>query len=87
MATPPILYDLLARLDRLEDLREDLQELALRGGVGDADELDEEGKILDEEVILAEMTALGVRTLGEVEERIAALNDQIDQLEAEEGGA
>jgi hypothetical protein len=81
---PTPLYDLLTQLDRLEDLREDLQELALRGGVGDDDELDEEGKVLDEEVILAEMAALGVRTLGDVEERIAQLNERIDHLE--EGG-
>ena len=74
MSTPPTIYEILTELDRLEDLREDLQEFALRGGVGDVDELDEEGKVLDEELILAEMTALGVRTLGEVEERIAALN-------------
>jgi hypothetical protein len=87
MPEPNPLYDLLTQLDRLEDLREDLQELALRGGVGDVEELDEEGKVLDEELILAEMTALGVRTLGEVEERIAALNEQIDHLEEGEGGA
>lgn len=84
MPDPTPLYDLLTQLDRLEDLREDLQELALRGGVGDDDELDEEGKVLDEEVILAEMAALGVRTLGDVEERIAQLNERIDHLE--EGG-
>jgi uncharacterized small protein (DUF1192 family) len=87
MSVPNPLYELLTQLDRLEDLREDLQELALRGGVGDDEELDEEGKVLDEELILAEMTALGVRTLGEVEERIAALNEQMDRLEEDEGGA
>ncbi len=85
MSTPSPLYDLLRQLDRLEDLREDLQELALRGGVGDNDELDEEGRALDEEAILAEMATLGVRTLGEVEARIAELNEQLDQLEADEG--
>ena len=87
MPEPNPLYDLLSQLDRLEDLREDLQELALRGGVGDVEELDEEGKVLDEEAILAEMAALGVRTLGEVEERIAQLNERIDHLEAGEEGA
>jgi adenylosuccinate lyase len=84
MSTPNPLYDLLTQLDRLEDLREDLQELALRGGVGDEEELEEEGKELDQEAILAEMTALGVKTLGEVEERIAQLNARLDHLE--EGG-
>lgn len=87
MSTPNPLYDLLTQLDRLEDLREDLQELALRGGVGDDEELDEDGRVLDQEAILAEMTALGVRTLGEVEERIAALNEQLDRQEEAEGGA
>ncbi len=87
MPEPKPLYELLTQLDRLEDLREDLQELALRGGVGDDEELEEEGKVLDEELILAEMTALGVRTLGEVEERIAVLNEQMDRLEESEGGA
>jgi uncharacterized small protein (DUF1192 family) len=87
MPEPTPLYDLLTELDRLEDLREDLQELALRGGVGDDEELDEEGRALDQEAILAEMTALGVRTLGEVEERIAALNARLDHLEVSgEGG-
>ena len=87
MPEPNPLYELLTQLDRLEDLREDLQELALRGGVGDDEELDEDGRVLDQEAILAEMTALGVRTLGEVEERIAALNEQMDRLEEGEGGA
>ena len=84
MSTPPTIYDLLTQLDRLEDLREDLQEFALRGGAAiDEDEDD----ALDEAAMLAEMQTVGVRTLGELEERIAALNEQLDQLEADEGGA
>ena len=84
MSTPPTLYDLLTELDRLEDLREDLQEFALRGGAT-IDEDDDD--VLDEAAMLAEMQAVGVRTLGDLEERIAALNEQLDQLEAGEGGA
>ena len=84
MSTPPTIYEILTELDRLEDLREDLQEFALRGGAT----LDEdEDDALDEAAMLAEMQAVGVRTLGDLEERIAALNEQLDQLEAAEGGA
>jgi uncharacterized small protein (DUF1192 family) len=84
MSTPPTIYEILTELDRLEDLREDLQEFALRGGATiDEDEDD----VLDEAAMLAEMQAVGVRTLGDLEERIAALNEQLDQLEADEGGA
>jgi uncharacterized small protein (DUF1192 family) len=84
MSTPPTIYEILTELDRLEDLREDLQEFALRGGAT----LDEgEDDALDEAAMLAEMQAVGVQTLGELEERIAALNEQLDQLEAAEGGA
>ena len=84
MSTPPTIYEILTELDRLEDLREDLQEFALRGGAAiDEDEDD----VLDEAAMLAEMQAVGVRTLGDLEERIAALNEQLDQLEAAEGGA
>ena len=84
MSTQPTIYEILTELDRLEDLREDLQEFALRGGATiDEDEDD----VLDEAAMLAEMQAVGVRTLGDLEERIAALNEQLDQLEADEGGA
>jgi hypothetical protein len=75
MPEPDPLYDILTLLDRLEDLREDLLELTLRGGAGDDEEL-------DEELIAEEMRALDVRTLGDVEARIAELNEQIDHLDA-----
>jgi len=80
MPEPNPLYDILTLLDRLEDLREDLLELTLRGGAGDEEEL-------DEELIAAEMRALNVRTMGDVEERIAELNEQIDHLDAAGDGA
>ena len=72
------LYDLLSMLDRLEDLREDLEELALNGrGVADADD-----------DLRQEIDLLGIRDLGDVERRIAELNAQVDLLggrEAAEG--
>ena len=80
MPEPNPLYDILSLLDRLEDLREDLLELTLRGGAGDEEEL-------DEALIAEEMRALNVRTLGEVEERLAELNEQIDRLDASGAGA
>ena len=81
------LYDLLRQLDRLEELREDLQEFALRGGAALEEDEEADADPLDEAALLAEMQTLGVKTLGEVEERIAELNERIDQLEAAEGGA
>ena len=80
MPEPNPLYEILTLLDRLEDLREDLLELTLRGGAGDEEEL-------DEELIAEEMRALKVRTLGDVEERIAELNAQIDRLDTAGDGA
>ena len=80
MPEPNPLYDILTLLDRLEDLREDLLELTLRGGVGDEEEL-------DEAMIAEEMRALNVRTLGDVEARLAELNEQIDHLDADGAGA
>ncbi len=80
MPEPNPLYEILTLLDRLEDLREDMLELTLRGGVGDEEEL-------DEELIAEEMRALKVRTLGDVEERIAELNAQIDRLDTAGDGA
>jgi len=77
MTTQAELYALLRQLDRLEELREDLLEIALRGGVS-ADELEED---IDENVILEEMAALGVKSLDEVEARIASLNAQLDEQE------
>ena len=64
------LYDLLSMLDRLEDLREDLEELALNGrGIADAaDDLRQEIDLLD------------IRDLDDVERRIAELNAQVDRL-------
>lgn len=64
------LYDLLSMLDRLEELREDLEALELGGrGLGDdgvAAELREEAAVL------------GLRTVADVERRIAELNAQVD---------
>ena len=64
------LYDLLSMLDRLEDLREDLEELALNGrGVADADD-----------DLRQEIDLLGIRDLDDVDRRIAELNAQVDRL-------
>ncbi len=64
------LYDLLSMLDRLEDLREDLEELALNGrGIVDADD-----------DLRKEIDLLGIRDLDDVERRIAELNAQVDRL-------
>jgi hypothetical protein len=73
------LYALIKRLDRLEELREDLQEIALRGGT----QGDEEDEIepLDQQAITAEMAALDIRTFDELERRIAELNAQLDARE------
>ena len=69
------LYDLLSMLDRLEDLREDLEELALNGhGLAGADD-----------DLRQEMELLGIRELPDVERRIAELNAQVDRYEG--GGA
>ena len=69
------LYDLLSMLDRLEDLREDLEELALNGrGVADADD-----------DLRQEIDLLGIRDLGDVDRRIAELNAQVDRLGGREG--
>ena len=69
------LYDLLSMLDRLEDLREDLEELALNGrGVADADD-----------DLRQEIELLGIRDLDDVDRRIAELNAQVDRLGGREG--
>ena len=69
------LYDLLSMLDRLEDLREDLEELALNGrGVADADD-----------DLRQEIDLLGIRDLDDVDRRIAELNAQVDRYEGREG--
>ncbi len=76
MADDKELYDLLSMLDRLEEVREDLQALEERGLA-----IDDEG--VDEE-LREEMVALGVRTIADVERRIAELNAQIDRQEEAE---
>ena len=64
------LYDLLSMLDRLEDLREDLEELALNGrGIADADD-----------DLRQEIDLLGIHDLDDVDRRIAELNAQVDRL-------
>ena len=69
------LYDLLSMLDRLEDLREDLEELALNGrGVADADD-----------DLRQEIDLLGIHDLDDVDRRIAELNAQVDRLGGREG--
>ncbi len=69
------LYDLLSMLDRLEDLREDLEELALNGrGVADAND-----------DLRQEIDLLGIRDLDDVDRRIAELNAQVDRLGGREG--
>jgi len=69
------LYDLLSMLDRLEDLREDLEELALNGrGIADADD-----------DLRQEIDLLGIRDLDDVDRRIAELNAQVDRLGGREG--
>jgi hypothetical protein len=77
MSTDAEIYALLRQLDRLEELREDLIEIALRGGVS-GEEVEED---IDEQVILQEMAALGVRSLEEVEQRMAELNARLDEHE------
>ena len=77
MTTESELYAMLRQLDRLEELREDLLEIALRGGVS-ADDLEED---IDEQVVLEEMAALGVTSLDEVERRMAELNARLDENE------
>lgn len=67
------LYDLLAMLDRLEELREDLEELERQGLTPDDEAVDED--------LRAEMATLGVRSVADVEARIAELNAQIDLME------
>lgn len=71
------LYDLLMMLDRLEELREDLEAL------------EREGRTLDEadDDLRAELAALGVVSSADLERRIAELNAQIDRLEPAEWDA
>ena len=77
MTTESDLYAMLRQLDRLEELREDLLEIALRGGVS-ADDIEDD---IDEQAVLEEMAALGVRTLDDVERRMAELNARLDEQE------
>ena len=67
------LYDLLAMLDRLEEIREDLEEVGLVGDVGEGDAIDDE--------LREELAVLGLRSIDDVERRIAELNAQIDLRE------
>ena len=81
MADEQTAYDLMNQLDRLEELREDLLEVTLRGGAaGDDDEI-------DEALLRREMAELGVASLEEIEARMADLNAQLDALEAGEDDA
>ncbi|MGN6756178.1 MAG: hypothetical protein ACTHMJ_07285 [Thermomicrobiales bacterium] len=66
------LYDLLSMLDRLEEIREDLLEIA--GGERVADEA-------EAEELREEMQSLGVSTLADVEHSIAEFNVQLDLRE------
>ena len=69
------LYDVLSMLDRLEDLREDLEEVGLNGRcVADADD-----------DLRQEIDLLGIRDLDDVDRRIAELNAQVDRLGGREG--
>ena len=79
MSADATLYALIKRLDRLEELREDLQEIALRGGTQGDEEDDVEP--LDQQAITNEMAALGIRTFDELERQIADLNAQLDARE------
>ncbi len=74
------LYALMRRLDQLEELREDLLEVALRGGTA-TDEVEDD---LDEAVIQQTMAALEVRSLADVDRRIAELNARVDEYESHE---
>ena len=79
---PTTEYDLLDLFDRLEELREDLQELALRGGESIDDEDEEEDidiEELDVAALTAELSDLGLTTLDDVERRIAELNARLDE--------
>lgn len=84
MSADATLYALIKRLDRLEELREDLQEIALRGGTQGDEEDDIEP--LDQQAITNEMAALGIRTFDELERQIADLNAQLDAREEARGG-
>ncbi len=86
MTTPAELYSLMRQLDRLEELREDLQELALRGGASLDDEDEDEDEAIDIEeldvaALTAELSDLGLTTLDDVERRIAELNARLDEEE------
>ena len=67
------LYETLTELDRLEELREDLEELALNGRtLADLPPDDETRR---------EAEALGLATIEAVEARMAELNAQLDRRE------
>ncbi len=83
MSADVTLYALIRRLDRLEELREDLQEIALRGGTQGDEEDDIEP--LDQQAITNEMAALGIRTFDDLERQIADLNAQLDAREETRG--
>lgn len=75
MAGEQLLYDLLERLDRLEELREDWLE-ALQTGAS-PEQFDPE--------FLHEMQALGVARLDDIERRMASLHAEVDALDAPDG--
>ena len=79
MADDKELYDLLSMLDRLEEVREDLEELEREGR-----SLDDQG--VDEE-LRDEAGVLGVRTSADVERRIAELDAQVELRSDPPGGA
>src|SRR4051794_38182045 len=80
MSTDAEIYALLRQLDRLEELREDLIEIALRGGTSSED-VEEDIDDINEQAILQEMAALSVHSLEDVERRMAELNAQLDERE------
>lgn len=75
MTDEQLLYDLLERLDRLEELREDWLE-ALQAGAT-PDRFDSE--------FLQEMRSLGVERLDDIERRMATLHAEVDALDAADG--
>lgn len=72
MSTEELLYSLLDRLDRLEELREDWLESGHAGLPAFA--FDPQFR--------AELAAIGVATLDDLDRFIAALHAQVDELDA-----
>lgn len=77
MADDQLLYDLLERLDRLEELREDW--LAALQASAAPDQFDPE--------FLQELRALGLARLEDIERRMAALHAEVDALDTADGAA